>query len=132
MDLPQRPILGIKLIDDEHLDILMFMSQIKTNPDNGVKIAYTMMKYVLSHFGHEELFMSRQKYPAAEYCAHIFEHKRMSTAIKKAIDDSEYNLDPKTVERFRVEFLTHIAIYDQLWADWYNEQRRIADSKQST
>jgi len=113
------PRTGIKAIDDEHKDLMLFLIQLKENSDNDPKkITQAFLDYSANHFEHEELYMARQNYPMEESHIHILEHRRLASSIKKMLEKDGGILSLENIHKIKVEFLTHIAIYDKMWAEW--------------
>lgn len=112
------PRLGIKAIDDEHKDIMLFLIQLKETDTDKQKITQAFLDYSANHYEHEELYMARQNYPMDESHVHIMEHRRLASVIKKLVEKDGGILVQESIQKIKVEFLTHIAIYDKMWAEW--------------
>ena len=117
------PILGIKKIDAEHKDLMMFLVQLKEGSDGNIdadplKLAQTFLDYCTHHFENEELYMARQNYPFDESHAHIMEHRRIGVKVKRLMEDFKVILNKDNIIEIKKEFITHMAIYDKMWAEW--------------
>ena len=117
------PILGIKKIDAEHKDLMMFLVQLKEGSDGNIdadplKLAQAFLDYCTHHFEHEELYMARQNYPFDESHAHIMEHRRIGVKVKRLMEEFKVTLNKDNIIEIKKEFITHMAIYDKMWAEW--------------
>ena len=120
------PILGIKKIDAEHRDLMMFLVQLKEGSEgedgDPRKIAQAFLDYCTHHFEHEELYMARQNYPFEESHAHIMEHRRLGAKVRRLMEDFKVTYNKQNIHEVKKEFITHIAIYDKMWSEWVEMQ----------
>lgn len=118
-------ILGDEQLDREHHEIYLALEAMwKTIPPDAIpRLMEEARKACYTHFSHEEKLMRDNNYPFQE--SHIEVH---NTALKKFIDV----IDSPTTENLRLlvdEFLNHIDLYDRLFVQFLNEnkRRRIGD-----
>lgn len=123
------PKLGIKTLDKQHMDIVLFLTQIKTTPVNNTAFREKITQYCNEHFEHEERFMLSFKYPEAERLHHILEHRRIAADLKITTSQDNVEFTSEQIDKFRVLFLTHVSIYDQMLADWVHRNRRVSHKK---
>lgn len=121
MKLSDIPKLNIPDIDAEHKDIVLFLAQLNSSKDKQ-KVAHMFVNYANKHFAHEEDYMAKQGYPIMEQTEHIIQHLRLKAEIRACLDMETFSFSDKSIEKFRISFLTHIAIYDKMWADWLDEK----------
>jgi hemerythrin-like metal-binding protein len=108
------PILGVDIIDREHREILLFLTQIQTDKQNIGKIIDSLVDYTTTHFRHEESLMFQLNYPIKHLEIHILEHNR----IRDNMNANIFDMDDLRIEQMRMELLEHIDRYDRVLASW--------------
>jgi hemerythrin-like metal-binding protein len=119
MDYPK---LGIKKLDDQHREILLFLLQIAKYKENIPKIINSFMFYCMEHFDYEESLMKEIGYP--HYIKHKQEHIEIREKLTKAFIYSIYQITPEKIESMRMLTLAHINSYDKAMDDWYHANKK--------
>jgi hemerythrin-like metal-binding protein len=115
------PKLGIKKLDDQHRDILLFLLQIAEYKENVPKIINTFMTYCTEHFDYEESLMKEMGYPY--YIKHKQEHIEIKEKLAKEFIYSIRQITPEKIELMRMLTLAHISSYDKTMVDWYHANK---------
>jgi hemerythrin len=105
-----------EIINAEHKDLLLFLSQIKTDKDHREKIFNTFITYLDTHYIHEEELMIKYVLPTKETIAHIKAHNFLCAFfVNHVLVNNQYyetNLD------IFIELLTeHLYTYDVILAE---------------
>jgi hemerythrin len=126
MSWEKRYMLGIPVIDEQHHELVrlintLYEACLSGETTDAFKTALKgAVDYVKVHFADEEKFQEQIKYP--DVAAHKAEHTAFVQKVLETLRDFEKGSTfvPNTFVRFLKEWvLTHIAISDQKYADYY-------------
>jgi hemerythrin len=123
---------GIKLIDDQHRELVRMTGELAEAVEKGgseaevlfMKVIQGAVKYVKTHFTTEEIIMERFKFP--EYLAHKKEHEDFVAEVLKDVKSFEEGRKfvPLEFTRFLQNWiLGHIAGSDRKYAGYFDELR---------
>ncbi|MDR2701990.1 MAG: bacteriohemerythrin [Spirochaetaceae bacterium] len=125
--------IGIQLIDDQHKELFALTNELFRACLGGEKMQDSifketmgrMVEYVRFHFGAEQELLQRIKYP--DYPEHKKQHDTLVRNILETV--KEYNEGKKLVPNqfariLRDWILSHIAIYDKLYAAYIVTQKK--------
>ena len=120
--------LGIKVIDDQHKQLLDFVNELSNHPAKDEiedslffrKIITQVVDYIKTHFASEEGIMLATGYPG--YADHVVHHKNFILNVIKSV--KEYEAGKRLVlskfsHYMRSWVLSHIAIVDAKYIDYY-------------
>jgi hemerythrin len=128
--------LGVKLIDDQHKGLIDFVNDLFNHASGNEKrerayfaeVIQQAVQYIKEHFQAEEKLMIGTKFPG--YAEHKKVHDEFTLTVVKAVKDFEAG-KRLVLEKFalflRDWILTHIAIMDRQYADYF---RKIATRKE--
>ena len=122
--------LGIRQIDDQHKELLLFVNELFNNSAEGEimdgayfrGVIQQMVHYIKNHFSTEEKYMLAMNYPG--FAAHKKVHDEfILTIIKTAKDyDAGKRLMPEKLAYFLKDWvLSHVAVMDLQYAHHYRK-----------
>lgn len=117
------PKLGTEPIDNDHKEILFFLTQIINDKENKLKIINAFMSYTTNHFDNEEEFMRNKKYPFINQ--HVEQHNIIKNLIIEVFIKSTYKFTEENIEKLRMTILAHVSSYDTQLAEWYAKSMRV-------
>ena len=120
--------LGIKMIDDQHIEILNFVNDllnngsnyIKDNPDYFKEVIGRTVCYIKSHFANEERIMKASKFPY--YNEHKKAHNEFTMTVIKSVKDYEEGrrlVLTNFANFLRNWVLAHIAVMDMKYTEHF-------------
>jgi len=126
---------GIKVIDDQHKELLNFVNEIFNHVsgdeeeerlwfNDAIQLA---IQYVKEHFATEEKYMRVTKFPG--YAEHKQSHHKFTLTILKTVKEFEAGnrLVLKKFAYFLKDWvLSHVAVMDRQYSDYF---RKIATRK---
>ena len=124
---------GVELVDTQHRELVNLTNKlyeaclVRSDELGGVfKDAMSrMVDYVRFHFSAEQKLLERIKYP--EYPTHKKQHEELVIdilAVAKEYNEGRHLVPNKFARTLQEWIFSHIAIYDQMWAAYVNEQKR--------
>ena len=122
--------LGIKLIDDQHMEILDFVNELLNNPGESnieehiyfKKAIEKAVKYIKDHFTTEERVMLALNYPG--YHEHKRDHNNFILNVIKSAKDFEAGkrlVLTNFTHYLRNWVFTHIAVMDVQYMEYFRE-----------
>jgi hemerythrin-like metal-binding protein len=126
--------LGVKIIDEQHKHLFDLTNELYEKchlgetavHDQFITTLHMMVKYVIEHFSTEEKIMEQVGYPR------IAEQKEQHGAFtRKVIEESKkfgsgvYGVPQELVHFLRDWIISHIAVYDQVLADFIHKQKKL-------
>ena len=120
--------LGIKMIDDQHIEILRFINDLLNNNGNNIKDDPDYFKevigrtvcYIKNHFSNEERIMKASKFPC--YNEHKNAHNEFTMTVIKSVKDYEEGkrlVLTNFANFLRNWVLAHIAIMDTKYIEHF-------------
>lgn len=119
------PILDVERLDDDHRDLLLYLSQIKEAKELTSKTIETLYKYLSTHVQAEEQLMDEVDYPSKieHKKSHAYMKKQLQLLVDMAVDHKNEKI-PIFVDTVAGIFVSHIMIWDKKLANWLNENRK--------
>lgn len=119
---------GVKEIDAQHMNMIVFINDINEHLDSQVDIKYfdkffdKLLTHTITHFETEEKYFDEFDYENKE--EHVLEHKRIKGIVielqKKYIDTPSISIIFETSNFLDNWLLNHIMTFDKKYTECFN------------
>jgi hemerythrin-like metal-binding protein len=116
---PADFMLGQKLIDDEHAELISLINALKNGAIPAIELLHHLQHYAQSHFEGEEELMLLSAYPDTE--PHMTRHREFRTylaTVAEQIQQDQNQIPSETQHYLEQWILHHIRETDRLLVDF--------------
>jgi hemerythrin len=130
---PQKLLLRIDSLDQEHQGIIRLMNELYVSVQSGESRTRQserlgkLFKVTVDHFSHEEAYMQKVAYPDFE--RHRLVHKNLLEKLQKfagAFNSGQSELGEEFFNFLKVWLASHIAVIDMKYSHHSHERQKVA------